>query len=329
MEDRRAFLKKSTTLAAVGLSCSTLPGCVHTRTIRAKVPMKTKKTEKALVLWYSQTGYTARNGRLLAKTLEINGIKVTSSEIRLFDKKGINDFDLIVMGSPVFYYDTPMFVKNWIASLPALRGTPVATYVTFGGPEGNQHNAACSILEQLAEKEGVPIGIDSFMNMASYPLAWSEEQVSEKTWMSRHLPNEETYEKVRQYARELINRVALGKPVEFSKKLTLREISTYLGPVWWTKQLVKNHILFKEKCIRCGTCVAKCPVNAINLSNYTINTESCVLCFGCINNCPVQAVNMEYNGKKVMGYNEFMKRKHLKIKEPEELIDHPSDHKLT
>lgn len=319
MEDRRTFLKKST-LAAAGLSFSIMPGCVPMRTIRARVPMKTQKTENALVLWYSQTGYTERNGKLLAKTLELNGIKVTSSEMRHFDKKGINNFDLIVIGSPVFYYDTPEFVKNWISSLPDLKGTPVASYVTFGGPEGNQHNAACSLLERLAEKEGVPIGINSFMNMASYPLAWSEEQVAEKIWMSRHLPNEETYEKVRQYARQLINRVELGKQGEFSKKLTLREISTYLGPIWWTKQMVKNHAIFKDKCIGCGRCVEKCPANAISLSNYTINTESCVLCFGCINNCPAQAVNMEYNGKKVIGYNEFMKRKHLKITEPEELI---------
>ena len=30
----------------------------------------------------------------------------------------------------------------------------MAAYVTFGGPEGNQHNAACSILEDKAEALG-------------------------------------------------------------------------------------------------------------------------------------------------------------------------------
>ena len=52
--------------------------------------------------------------------------------------------DLIVMGSPVFYYDVPGYVKNYIRSWPDLNRTPVAAYVTFGGPEGNQHNAAAT-----------------------------------------------------------------------------------------------------------------------------------------------------------------------------------------
>ncbi|MFC1885268.1 flavodoxin family protein, partial [Thermodesulfobacteriota bacterium] len=179
-------------------STPAIPGCINISTIRANVPMKTHKTEKALILWYSQTGYTERNGKLLAKTLEAKGIKVMSSDIRDFDKNEIGSHDLIVVGSPVFYYDIPDYVKGWIESMPDLKGTPVASYVTFGGPEGNQHNAACSILEKMAQKNGVPIGIKAFMNMASYPLSWSEEKVSEKTWMSRNLPNEETYRKVRE-----------------------------------------------------------------------------------------------------------------------------------
>ena len=135
MENRGTFLKKSG-IAVVALSIPATTGCVDIRTIRAKVPMKTREAENALVLWYSQTGYTERSGKLLAKTFENNGIKVVSSEIRNFDTKEIPNFDLIVIGSPVFYYDTPSYVKEWILSLPSLDGTPVASYVTFGGPEG-------------------------------------------------------------------------------------------------------------------------------------------------------------------------------------------------
>ena len=318
MENRRTFLKKSA-LAAVALSIPTTSGCVDIRTIRAKVPMKTRDAENVLVLWYSQTGYTERTGKLLAKTFENNRIKVISSEIRDFDKKEIPNFDLIVIGSPVFYYDTPNYVKEWILSLPSLDGTPVASYVTFGGPEGNQHNAACSILEYLTEREGVPIGMNAFMNMGAYPLSWSGEKVSEKTWNNRHLPNEETYKKVREYAVYLITQVEQGKSAEFSKKLTLRECSTFFGPIWWTKRSIKNQYIIEDTCIACGTCVEKCPVDAIDLSDYTVDTESCVLCFGCINNCPAKAVNMEYKGKRLIGYSDFMKLQHLKIIEPEEL----------
>ena len=303
----------------MAFSIPAVSGCIDIGTVRAKVPMKTRKTENALVLWYSQTGYTERNGKLLAKTFEKNGVTVTSSDVRNFDGKGITDFDLIVVGSPVFYYDTPGYVKDWILSAPDLKGTPVASYVTFGGPEGNQHHAACSILECLTRKEGVPIGLETFMNMGAYPLSWSEEKVNRNTWENRHLPNEETYKHVRAYAHHLMSQVDRGRSVSFSKRLTLRECITWFDPIWWTKRSIKNHSIIKDKCIGCGACVEKCPVDAIDLYDYTVDTESCVLCFGCINNCPAQAVYMEHDGKRVIGYKEFMQLKNLRVTEPEEL----------
>jgi ferredoxin len=318
LENRRDFLKKGAMAAAV-LAMPAVSGCVDMRPIRGNVPMKSVRTGRALVLWFSQTGYTERNGRLLAHRLGKLGMNVTASEMRSFDRQRMRDFDLIVIGSPVFYYDTPAYVKAWIKTLPELKGTPVAAYVTFGGPEGNQHNAACSILGLLAEREGVPVGANAFMNMSSFPLAWSDEEVHEKTWMSRHLPNEETYGRVREYAGYLVNQVNQAKDATFSKRLTVREVSTWFGPIWWTKKFVKNHSIVEDDCIGCGTCVEKCPAGAINLSAFRVDRDACVLCFGCVNNCPAQAVHMEYSGERVIGYRDFMNKNNLIITEPEEL----------
>ncbi len=33
----------------------------------------------------------------------------------------------VIIGSPVFYYDTPDYVKGFISSLPDLNGIPVAS----------------------------------------------------------------------------------------------------------------------------------------------------------------------------------------------------------
>ncbi len=316
MKTRREFLKQSSILMGGLAMPMIVPSCVAEGAIRATVPLKPGRVQKPLVLWYSQTSYTKRNGRLLKKTFERLGLDSTGADIRDFDRSRMDEFDLIVLGSPVFYYDCPQYVKDWIKILPDLKGVPVAAYVTFGGPEGNQHNAACSILEGLAAKQGVPIGIQAFMNMSSFPLAWSKDKVHEKTWMSRHLPNEETYRAVREFAGFLVRQAEQGQSLEFSKKMTLREFSTRLAPVFWTKLFVKHHSIDEKKCIRCGICVEKCPAGAIDLSKYKVDTDACVLCFGCINNCPVGAVHMTYNGEKVIGYHDFMKLKQLKITEP-------------
>ncbi len=317
---RRTFLLQTVvTGAAVALLPGPARAFITIDTIKGEVPMKKGNVKRALVLWYSQTGNTERMGRLIAKTVEKHGANVISSEMRAFDRKKMADMDLVIVGSPVFYYESPDYVKGWINGLPDLDGTPVAAFVTFGGPEGNQHNAACSILRHLSDRGGVPVGLKAFMNMSTFPLAWSEEKVHHKTWMSRHLPNEETYRDAREYAAFLVSQVEQGKSSVFSKKLTLREMSTIFGPEWWTKLFVKTHTIDKDACIQCGTCMEKCPSDAIDPDTFQINRKLCVLCFGCINNCPAQAVMMTYSGEKVFGYHEFMKRKKLSVIEPDEL----------
>lgn len=317
MNTRRTFIKKSV-LAAATLSVLPLSSCV-TGTIQAKVPMKSGQVGRALVLWYSQTGHTQRCGRVLAKTLAQKGVMVESSDLRDFQPEKMVDFDLLVLGSPVFYYDTPGYVKDFIGSLPDLRGLPVASYVTFGGPEGNQDNANYSILHLLSEKNGVPVGEKSFQSLSSFPLAWSEDSVNDKTWNARHLPDEDTFQSVRDYAGQLLEQVKANRAETVVKKLTLREFSTLFDLEWWTKKMVKNHSLVKENCVQCGACVEKCPVNAIDLVQYQVDTTACVLCFGCINACEYQAVHMEYSKKKVIGFKQFLEQHHLELYLPREL----------
>lgn len=318
MESRRTFLKKSA-LTAVATALPSLSSCVTIRTIKADAPIKSEKINKAAVLWYSQTGNTQKCGKVLAKVFEKKGITVIFGDLRDFEQSRFIDLDLLVIGSPVFYYDIPDFVKNFIRSLPDLNGIPVAAYVTFGGPEGNQHNAACSILEGLVQKNGVPVGLKAFMTISSYSLSFKTNDQDVKTKRNTILPDRSTYKDVREYAGFIESEVKRGNSSVFEKTLTLREFSTYFGPEWWTKLLVDNHYIIEQNCLGCGTCVEKCPTKSIDLDTFSVRTNTCVLCFGCINNCEYQAVNMEYNKEKVMGFNEYLDKNNLRFELPAEL----------
>jgi len=319
MESRRIFLMKSALTATTLASWPVLSACVNISKIKAKVPMKSNIIRKATVVWYSQTGNTQKCGKVLAKTFENKGIMVSYGDMRNLDQTKITDADLIVIGAPVFYYDIPDYVKDFIQSLPDLKGAPVAAYVTFGGPEGNQHNAACSILEGLVEKYGVPVGLSAFMTISSYSLSFKVDGKDNEAEQNTILPDQNTYKKVREYAEFIKSEVEKGSTSVFKKTLTLREFSTYFGPEWWTKLFVDNHHIIEEKCVGCGTCVEKCPTNSIDLDTFSVNTDTCVLCFGCINNCEYQAVNMEYDNEKVMGFHEFLEKNNLKFELPVEL----------
>jgi len=45
-----------------------------------------------------------------------------------------------------------------------------------------------------------------------------------------------------------------------------------------------------DDCIKCGTCVRNCPVDAIDIEAKTFDTGKCIGCWGCINRCPKHAI---------------------------------------
>jgi ferredoxin/flavodoxin len=312
MNTRRDFIKKSAILSAAACLPISL-----TREGHAAYPdLKTRNPKRALVLWYSQTGQTRRYARLTGCILNGKGLAAEVRDMQEFDKNLLPNYDLIVIGTPVFYYDTPANVSQWLETIPSLSGTPVAAFVSFGGPEGNQHNASCHILQILAERGGVPVGRDAFRNIASYPTPdWN----TPKQIAGQHLPNAATFDQVRRFAADMMDRIAQARTISVNYEVTLREGLRALPLVWLNKKAISRHTVDAQKCIGCQTCVRKCPTKAINPSKQTVDRDKCLACFGCLNNCPADAVVMEYRGERLYGFPEYLKRNKITIMEPSEL----------
>jgi ferredoxin/flavodoxin len=311
MDTRRDFIKKS----AIAGAALCLP-VTFARESRAAYPdLKTLSPQRALVLWYSQTGQTRRYARLIGCILQDKGLTVDVRDMQEFDKNGFTNYDFIIVGTPVFYYDTPANVSAWLETIPSVTGTPVAAFVSFGGPEGNQHNASCHILNLLADKGGVPVGRDAFRNIASYPTPrWdSANQIA-----GRHLPDAATFDQVRRYTKDVLERIKRGETISVSYEFALREGLRALPLVWLNKKTISNHTVDAAKCIGCQTCVRKCPTKAINPSKQTVDRDKCLACFGCLNNCPAGAVVMEHRGERLYGFPEYLKRNKITIMEPPE-----------
>jgi ferredoxin/flavodoxin len=311
MDTRRDFIKKS---VIVGASLC-LPVSL-TRESRAAYPdLKTRTPKKVLILWYSQTGQTRRYARLIGCILKGKDLTVDALDIQGIDKNILPDYDLIIIGTPVFYYDTPSNISEWLKTIPSIKGTPVASFVSFGGPEGNQHNASCHILKLLASKCGVPVGRDAFRNIATYPTPnWnSTNQIS-----GQHLPNAATFDQVRRFTADMLERITRGETISIGYEIAMREGLRALPLVWLNKKAISKHTVDAPKCIGCGTCVRKCPTKAINPFKQIVDRDKCLACFGCLNNCPADAVVMEYRGERLYGFPEYLKRNKITIMEPPE-----------
>ncbi len=58
-------------------------------------------------------------------------------------------------------------------------------------------------------------------------------------------------------------------------------------------QVIKQHLIDPEICIRCNTCEATCPVGAIthDSRNYVVDAEKCNLCMACVPPCPTGSID--------------------------------------
>jgi ferredoxin/flavodoxin len=314
METRRRFIRDSAIICAA--AC--LPVSCSIKETAATCELKTRDPKRALILCYSQTGLTSRYGRLLGCILKDRGIAVDLLDMKGFNKDRLTEYDLIITGSPVFYYDIPSNVSCWLSSLPDITGTPVAAFVSFGGPEGNQHNALCRALGLLAGAGGAAVGMDAFRSIPAYPTPkWDgPNQLS-----AEHLPNEATYDQVRRFAGRVLAQVKSGEAITYGERLALREFLRALPLEWLNKKAISLHTIDGARCIKCLACVKKCPVAAIDPIGRAVNRDKCLACFGCLNNCPTGAVIIEYRGERLYGFLEYLRRKNLTIAEPREFRD--------
>ena len=63
-------------------------------------------------------------------------------------------------------------------------------------------------------------------------------------------------------------------------------------------ELIQQHLIDPEVCIRCNTCEATCPIGAISHDdrNYVVDASICNLCMACISPCPTGSID---NWRKV------------------------------
>ncbi len=57
--------------------------------------------------------------------------------------------------------------------------------------------------------------------------------------------------------------------------------------------VIKQHLIDPEICIRCNTCEATCPVQAIthDSRNYVVDADKCNLCMACVPPCPTGSID--------------------------------------
>jgi benzoyl-CoA 2,3-dioxygenase component A len=69
--------------------------------------------------------------------------------------------------------------------------------------------------------------------------------------------------------------------------------------------VIRQHLIDPEICIRCNTCEATCPVQAIthDSRNYVVDAEKCNLCMACVPPCPTGSIDNWRMVPRVQAYS--------------------------
>lgn len=70
-------------------------------------------------------------------------------------------------------------------------------------------------------------------------------------------------------------------------------------------QVIRQHVIDPEICIRCNTCEATCPVGAIthDSRNYVVDASKCNFCMACVPPCPTGSIDNWRTMPKVRAYS--------------------------
>ena len=69
--------------------------------------------------------------------------------------------------------------------------------------------------------------------------------------------------------------------------------------------VIQQHLIDPEICIRCNTCEATCPVDAIthDSNNYVVDASKCNLCMACVPPCPTGSIDYWRTMPKARAYS--------------------------
>jgi Ferredoxin len=240
------------------------------------------------IFFYSGVGST----RLVAKIynsifIQQKIITKLHSMEEITDINIVFDYDILIIGTPVYHGNISIIVKNFIDRLPSLQGKRVFLFATCGlYPANCLHQFA----KKLQEKAPTIIGGNW------YKMPASDAQIIFPKLKYFAQPTKQLYKKIAKdcdYLLRISSRFSTYRQWKV-KKFNLYGLLNLPNEFFALK--FKNKIrVDKEKCIRCQKCVIHCPLNGFtqDCTDMTIfNQQNCENCYRCIHHCPVSALSI-------------------------------------
>ena len=260
-----------------------------------------------MIYYFSATGNSQHVATRIAEALgtQAQSIETASTEIRLADGEPLG------FVTPTNWNELPVLVREFIrkADIRLAQNNYVFTVATYGFLQG----FVCEDARRELKRKGIKMNAGYSVKM---PDNWTpmfdlsdpqkvqqqvdaaEPQIDEVIAMIRqHAQGNKSHDRMPYFFRPFTNRL-----------LTYERQTKFFG-------------VDKSKCIGCGLCAKKCPVQAIEMQetaktetnktgkNPVWTAERCALCLGCLHRCPKFAIH--YNNK-TQAHGQYQHSKYYK-----------------
>ena len=284
---------------------------------------------KCLIVYFSQSGSTAEVAERIAAGLRTSEIEVELCNLKDSKPPDVRSYDLLGFGMPVYFYNLPYNVNDYVQNLPDLSGIPAFIFLTYGT---YRFDAGDRIKRVLTRKKARVVGYchcrgaDLFLGYLRKGYLFSPDHPR-----ARELAQAEAF------GREVGLRVGTTEHIvleaESKPSLIFRMERLLLGG-WLTRKIYSRFFTVdKGKCNACGICWNSCPTWNITQAEtgYPVWGRNCLLCLTCEKNCPEDAISSPFDWpiiRPIISYNVRVASRDPQIEHVKVVQKHGNTNKL-
>ncbi len=198
---------------------------------------------------------------------------------------------------PVYFYTTPLIVREFLERLDLSKARYVFLVLTMGGTPGHTVSHARDSLEKAGGVLNAAFGIRMLGNyIAEYNVGDAKAVEEMRGRMARDVTRIVGHVRAE---RDHIDRSSLA-----GRMLGGLLFALLGGRFMATCRQRDRRFTVDESCISCGICVRVCPVANVRLADSRPEwLGRCEQCFACIHFCPVEAIQIR--GKRTRGRRRY------------------------
>jgi ferredoxin len=206
--------------------------------------------------------------------------------------ESIADYDLIGLATPVYYFQEPFNVRDFIEHLPVLNGQHWFQIATHGSALGITFR---SMTDRLERKGALIVGYHDTYASSSlpfYPYPMQTHGHPDASELDEALLfGKEIVSRARKIAAGNLDLVPSLKPVREEWVKAASDMTMEL-----MDKVFPRLEIDEDRCVQCGDCADGCPVSGIDPeADPPRIQEPCIYCWCCVNRCPEVAIRADWS----------------------------------